>query len=154
MRTKWLTIALLLSLAVNFAIGGFVIGRHAAPPPKFDPTRGFQHWARTLPPERRAALRATIGERHSRPMHMRALLRNNQAVQDAIVAAPFDGTALQKALAELRTQHQQGLESHHHAFVAFVSALTLEERQQLAVELKQSRRRHPRASAPAQDPAS
>ena len=146
MKSRWLIALLVISVAVNFALAGYLLGK-SSHRPGFDPTRGYVFWARSLPEPRRAELAPLIRKdlRAKRP-NIRALRRHHRQVNELLRAETFNKEALSAALANLRDGHQQGQAASHEAFVSFVEQLSLAERQALAEDLSQPRKRKPRAA--------
>jgi len=146
MKSKWVAVLLLLSLAVNLAMAGFIVGRSAMPGHAGDPTRGFPRWLHNLPQERRKELRPMVADRmrEARP-HMRALRQRHRALQQVLVAEPFVPDDLDAALREMRTQNSNLQQASHAAFMAFVQRLSSSEREALANDMRSSRRGPPGA---------
>lgn len=147
MNTKWLSISLVLSLAVNLLLVGYTVGRSSGPVAGVgpDPTRGYLRWTRSLTEERRRELRPLIRAGfQNRPRHaMRELHDNFRA---AVAADPYDMDAMDAALRDMRAHHHENLRVSHETFKNFVAALTAEERAALAQRLshppKRERRGH------------
>ncbi len=137
MKSKWLIVVLVVSLAANLLLAGYLLGQGSQPRFTGDPTRMFPRWVRTLPEARQQELRPSVRE-HLRAMRkpVRGMRRQQQALQSAITAEPFDATALTAVLAQLRTQNQQAQQASHLAFVKFVTELTAAERQALVTDLR------------------
>ena len=136
MSSKWWVALLVASLALDLVLVGFFAGRQANAIPGFDPTMRYPVWARTLPEERRNAVRPTIKEhiRVVRPF-MHELRGRYTQLRDSINAEPFDRERLEVALGELRGGLLNTQEISHDAFVSFVEQLTLAERNALARDL-------------------
>lgn len=141
MKSKWVALLLLVSLALNFALVGYLIGKESRGGPRFDPTRDYPRWARGLPDERRDALRPIIREhfRGTRPQY-RALRNHHDALRQAITANPFDAASLETVLSNMRDAHQKAQQSSHASFVEFVRNLSVAEREKLAADLARPRR--------------
>ncbi len=146
MKSKWLLAILVLSLALNLALVGFLIGRSSAGFAGGDPTRGFPRWAMLdMSPERRAELRpAMSSQRASMRRQLRGMRKHHDALRAAVAANPFEAAALDAALADMRTAHAQVESLNHAAFREFVSQLSAAERQQLAEQLNRPHPRRPR----------
>ena len=145
-RQRWIALVLVISLAVNIALAGYVVGISNKPPPTFDPTRGFALWTRTLPEERRGELRRFLREHRGKGRHhLPRLLRQNAEMQAALVAKPFDPARLDRVLTSLRERGGEVQTQSHRAFVQLVSQLTDEERALLAEDLQTKRSRRHRA---------
>jgi uncharacterized membrane protein len=95
------------------------------------------------------ALRPTIRKhRRAARTHVRDLRGAHGALRDAIIAEPFDSTALQDALQELRRGLLSTQEISHGAFAEFVGQLTPAERQALAQDLMRRPHRGNRLERP------
>ncbi len=145
MKSKWMIVILVASLALNLALVGYLAGRSSSGKlySNPDPTRGFPRWAMTLPDERREALRPTFFQAEKR-RQMRALRAQHETLHSAVASDPFDAAALAQALADMRTAMAELELANHAAFQEFVSQLTPEERLELAAHLERPRyRRRP-----------
>ena len=137
MRSKWLVVALCLSLVLNLIGVGYWVGQSSQPRFVGDPTRMFPRWARTLPETRQQTLRPMVRE-HMRAMRkpVRGMRHQHEELQNVISADPFDASALSAVLMQLREQNMQVQQASHQAFVKFVSELTAAERRALINDLK------------------
>ncbi|MEM7077273.1 MAG: periplasmic heavy metal sensor [Pseudomonadota bacterium] len=141
MKSRWLVILLIASIAANLALAGFIVGqRSVGPLAGRDATPAFPRWARTLPDERRAALRPIVRDyfRSIRPRSS-GLREHQQRVRSLIAADPYDAEALRGALTDMRGQQDTTNTAVHLSFVEFVSALTPAERQRLSEDMAQPR---------------
>ena len=134
MKTKWVLVVALISIGINLALAGFLLGRESRPSHAFDPTQGYAHWVFTLPQARQDELLPLIGKqrKHHRPLKLRRLHRS---FREALSADPFDPERLATTLAELRAGQRTIHTASHESFVRLASELTLAERQQMAQEL-------------------
>ena len=134
MKSKWVGLLLVVSVAINLTLVGFLIGQRSSPFPNIDPTRGYTLWARTLSEERFAELKPILREGHRKrqPRRMRGLHRE---FRQQLTAEPLDITQLSQTLSKMRGHHEQAQSGHHETFLNLISALTLAERQALAKEL-------------------
>ena len=141
MKAKWLVIGLVVSLTLNLALAGFLIGRASGPPPwhrsAFDPIAGLPRLMHFLPKERRRELLEQQPRGQVRAA-LRDMRRAQRAMDQALAAEPFDAEALAAALARYREHFAAGQERAHATFLAMASELTPQERQRL---LKSLRRR-------------
>ena len=105
MKSRWLIVALLVSVAVNLTGAGYLIGAGARGAPEADPTRAFPRWARSLPAPRRDDLRPVMS-RHSKALRpeLKTLREHQRALRSAIGADPYDADALADVLAQMRDQ--------------------------------------------------
>ena len=146
MKSKWIALALVLSLLINLVALGYVIGQSSKPRFFDDPSRMFPRWIHTLPEPRQHELRPKMREqlRVMRPP-IREMRQQHRALQAAISAEPFDADALAAALEQLRQRHMQVQQLSHEAFVAFVAQLTTAERQALVRDMARPKPRpwHP-----------
>jgi uncharacterized membrane protein len=144
-----LILALLLSLAANLALGGFIAGRMSAPasppaPVAMDPYVGSLRALRDLPEHRQAAMRPLLREhlRDLRPS-VRDVRRAQRRVDEALTAEPFDPAALATALERFRTALLESQERSHGALVQLTGSLNPEER----LALREAMASGPRARA-------
>lgn len=150
MKSKWIAIVLIGSLAANLALAGFLLGSRSQQSVGQDPTRAYPRWARSLPEPRREALRPVM-MKHMRAMRpkVRTLRQQQRALASAIEGDEFDIETLQAALIEMRTEHERIQRASHESFTEFVAQLTQAERQALAKDMsKQRRHRRPDRSRP------
>ncbi len=157
--SRWLTIALLVSVAINVLVLGFVIGRgmpfgdhggmHRPGGDRLDPTAGFFRMLHNWPENRRESFRPILRE-HMQGMrnHFREIPPLHRELQDALKAEPFDPAALEIALQKLRENLQVSQEKTHDSLVELAKTMPLEERQRLGKEMRQpprgfNRRRPP-----------
>lgn len=142
MKSRLMLITVVVSIAFNFALVGFLLGKQTRPLPGFDPTRGHVRWMQTLPSARRDELRPVL-HNSFKPVRRLNLRRIHRQFRDTLLAQPFNQDELSQALHELRQSHNAALQISHADFVQLVSALTLEERQNLAKTLAtHPRKRH------------
>ena len=145
MKAKWLVIGLVVSLTLNLALVGFLIGRASGPSPwhrgAFDPVAGLPRLMNFLPKERRRELIERQPRRDVREA-LRAMRRAQHAMDAALGAEPFDPAALAEALARYREHFAAAQERSHAGFAALAADLTPQERQRLLENLR--RRGEPR----------
>jgi uncharacterized membrane protein len=121
-RSRWLLAALVVSLAVNLAVGGVVLGHVLRGPPGWrpgDPEGGPAHrLMRLLPPEARDTMRQSF-EAAGPDIRARAkaLREARDRVRDAIAAEPFDRARLDAALSDMRV-HVDALQTAVQAAIA------------------------------------
>ena len=139
-NNKWLIIALVFSLAVNFALAGFFIGRasnfdlHRT---VMDPTLGFSRVLRQLPDERRSELRPLI-RKHFREMRpsLGGIRQAQSDLNSALTAEPFDAPALAMALDQFREHLSDNQAASHGSLVELVAALKPGERHLLVQAMR------------------
>lgn len=141
MNSRWLTVGLIVSIAVNLLFVGIAIGRSSDPAwsRNVDPSFGFSQILRTLPEERRREIVRDVNLRAARPP-VRDMRRAQREANAAMVAEPFDAEGLEDALAELRELMAEGQQKSHIALVSIMTRLTDAERQ---LVLEEMRRRGP-----------
>ena len=132
MKTRWLVVALAVSLALNIAVLGFAIGTASGGIPRlarpsFDPTVGIGRLLRFLPEERREAVADRAARRQVRES-LRQLRAAQGDVTDALAQEPFDADALRAALERFRERFAASQMGSHAALVAISGKLTPEER--------------------------
>jgi uncharacterized membrane protein len=139
---KWMIAGLVVSVVLNLALAGFVVGRMLEPrlaPPRMDPSLAVFPALRELPEARREALRPIVREqfRHLRG-DMRRMRHAQRSIHSTLTTEPFSEVALADALAEFRTALLASQEGSHAALVRLAQALTPEERRMLATAMRGS----------------
>lgn len=132
MRSKWLIVALVASIAVNLGLGGFLIGRMTMPwpvPATLDPSLGMFRVLRELPEPRREALRPLVHE-HFRSLRgdLRRMRVAQQRINAALDTQPFDAEALADALTGFRQALMDSQQANHRVLVRIAGDMTPEER--------------------------
>ena len=143
MKSRWIAVVLVVSLACNLVVAGYLLGSRSQQLIGGDPTRGYPRWVRSLPEPRREALRPLV-MKHMRAMRpgVRTMHQQNLAMRTALSADPFDQATLQATLTELREEAESVQRTTHESFVEFVAQLTPAERQKLSKEMDNRRSRH------------
>jgi uncharacterized membrane protein len=149
-RSRWLTIALVISLGINLLILGAVAGhllsghRHMWQRPGMmqgEAGRGadrpgdmvIQRMTAALPAEHRPAFEAAMAQHRPQLVESgRAVREARTKVRDAMVAEPFDRAKLDAAFAELRARSQELQTAVHTAVSDAAVKLPAEARQKLA----------------------
>ena len=156
MNTRWLLIALGVSLALNLALAGFLAGRAAGPPPflrpspaSFDPTVGLGRLLRFLPEDRRSEVLGGIA-RHDIRKSLASVRRTQRALARHLSREPFDEQALAATLGRFRDQFAASQAASHAAFAAAAARLTPAERQRFVATMRQGPRGR-RGGRPAAD---
>ena len=143
MRPRWLIVALAVSLLLNLAAVGFLIGAAGGPPSwrtiSFDPTAGLGRLMRFLPDERRTAVFGDTDRRRDIRRSLRTMRGAQHNIAEAIAAEPFDADRLAAALEEFRMQFATNQQRSHAAFVSIMEKLTPEERQQFVESTRHMR---------------
>ena len=141
MNSKWLVAVLVISIGLNLALAGFLLGRHSGGVVMGDPTAMFPRWFRNLPEPRQDELRDGMVDhiKAIRPK-VRLMRQHHRALVQAIAAEPFELTELQEVLASMRQQNMHVQQTSHLGFADFVAQLNSAERQQLASDLRRPRR--------------
>ena len=146
MNTRWLLIALGVSLALNLALAGFLAGRAAGPPPflrpppaSFDPTVGLGRLLRFLPEDRRSEVLRGIARRDIR-RSLASVRQTQRALARHLAQEPFDDQALAATLGRFRDQFAASQAASHAAFVAAAARLTPAERQRFVATMRQGPR--------------
>ena len=157
--SRWISIALLVSLAINVLVLGFVIGRgmpfgenpamHRTGGERLDPTAGYFRMLHKWPENRRESFRPVVRE-HMQGMrsHFQKIPPLHREIQASLDAEPFDPRTLEAALEKLRAHLQISQEKTHSSLVELAKTMPLDERQLLGKEMRQSprgfnRRREP-----------
>jgi uncharacterized membrane protein len=140
-----LVVALIVSVVINLALAGFVVGRLTAAgpaPPMLDPYLGSLRALHVLPDDRAATLRPLLRE-HFRGLRpdVREMRRAQSGINQALATDPFDPAQLDEALAAFRAVLLQSQERSHQALIQLAGSLTTEER----AALREALTRGPRA---------
>ena len=154
MKSKWLVIALVVSVALNVAAIGFGIGFATGSPAwgrGFDPTAGLARLLRSLPEDRRAELMRTgttamsDGELRRRiGTSLRHLRASQHTIARAVAQEPFDPDGVRAALADFREHWSANQTSSHQAFVEILGRLTPDERRRFLETMRPGKDRRPR----------
>lgn len=129
---RWLLGTLIVSVAVNLALIGFVAGRLTMPgpaPATLDPSIGVFRVLRELPEERSGELRPLI-RKHFRGLRgdIRDMRAAQRRINDVLVAEPFDAQALDAALDAFRSALLAAQRDNHAMLVRVAGIMTAEER--------------------------
>lgn len=146
MRNRnWLVAGLVVSLAVNLLLVGFVAGHRLAragvAPAMMDPSLALFRVVRRLPEPRREAFQPVMRE-HFRAMggKLDRMRRAQKDVNDALTAEPFDAEALQAALEHFRAALLELQRNNGNLLVKVANTMSADERRQL--EQAMVRRHH------------
>ena len=146
MKTRWLVVALIVSVVVNLALVGFLIGVSGKPPAwrpgGFDAAAGLGRLIRFLPEERRSEVLGPIGKdglRREARGSFRTMRRAQHGIAEALAAEPFDPDKLDAALAAFRDQFDLSQQRSHAAFVTIMEMLTPEERRRFVETMRHMR---------------
>lgn len=145
MRGKWLVLALLLSVALNLLLAGFVIGRLSGPgpvPAALDPSVGMFRMLHRLPEPRREALEPRVRE-HFRALRdeLRRMRAAQRSINESLAAEPFPAEDLAAALAQFRAALLASQEQNHALLVDVAADMNAAERRLLRDAM--TRRRPP-----------
>ena len=141
MRNNTLIIALIASLGVNLALGGFILGRLSGSDwdhqPPLAPMHGIVRWTKNLEQARRDEIRPLVAD-YARTLapSARDVHRAQVRLRDALLADPLDREALRDALAKFRAALVESQASGEGAFVMLAAELSAEERASLAASLR------------------
>ena len=144
MRNRWLIAALVVSILVNLALGGFVVGRMTrdfAPMPGLHSMIGVARLVRFLEEDRRREVVADLWDRRQAVRQsLRAIRGAQRDIAAALTAEPFDEAALREALAAFRGRLESSQAGSHEMLARVASRLTPEERGRLARSLSRPER--------------
>lgn len=152
--TRWLGIALLLSLAINAFIVGTIATRileirdfrRPNPPPVVDALADSNRMLRGIPKDRRDQLRLIVrGHQLKMKPHREALDEARNALADAVAADPLDLARVDAALVAIQQVRAGMRDSGRNLTLDLVKAMTPAERQELAQRM--DRRKRTRTSA-------
>lgn len=142
--TRWLGIALLVSLAINFFIVGVIATRiikirdfrRPNPPPVVDSLADANRLLRGFPKERRADLRQVVRDkRRALRSHRDALDLARNTLADAVAADPLDVPRIDAALKAIQHIRSDMREAGRSVTIDLISAMTPDERKELADRL-------------------
>ena len=126
---RWLSVALILSLGINLGLAGFFLGRASSleiqPRQATNPMWGVSRILRDLPADRRDVLRPQY-RAHMRAARSdaREIYRAQQDLRTALLAEPFDTTALGSSLDRFRDHLHASQTASHSTFIKLVMSLT------------------------------
>ena len=150
-RNTWLTIALVISLAVNLLLIGFALGSKFRSPPTGMPSNpmfGLMRYADTLPKQRREEIFEEVRAFRPERAQFRKMLELQSNLRTEIRRDPLDPVALKAALAAVQKRMQTHQSASHDAFVQLMQALTPAERIMLDDQMQRGLgHRQPRAGA-------
>ena len=154
MKSRWLVIALVVSVALNIAALGIGIGFAAGSPHGIrgvDPTAGLARLIRSLPDERREELARTgtpamsDGDVRRRiGASLRELRVSQRVIARALAEEPFDPDAAAAALATYREHWAANQADSHRALVEILGRLTPDERRRFLESMRPSKDRRDR----------
>lgn len=150
---KWVKVVLVISLAMNLAVAGLVLGTFARGDGLRDRVEhsialrslGLGPFSRALSPEDRDELRGRVTRdgvelREER----RAVGRELRRIEQALRADPFDRAGVEAALARSRNLVVSLQEIGHTALLDQIETMSFEDRIALADSLEEVTRRHRR----------
>lgn len=147
-KRGWVKYLLIISLGLNLAVVGMVLGARFAgpsdrkgfrPPPD---ASGMHSLLRALPESKRSDARQYFRDNRAKMKQTGQQMRATaQGVRTAIIADPFDAAALRDAFALQRETLGLTAVDAHNAFVAIITTMTLEERKAYVEALNERRLR-------------
>lgn len=137
-KTRWLTLALVISLGINLLIAGIVIGRIIAGPPAHMP--GPIHLGmlmRHVEPETREKLAPEMRRLRDSVMPLRREMRDaQQAFTTVLMADEIDEEALASAQSRLADASATLQAQVHEQMAATMAAIPPEERRRILSEMQ------------------
>lgn len=148
MAQRNIVIALVVSLAINLflvgtVVGGLVVGQRmkAGPPPGRGGGGGFMMAGRELSPENRTAYREILrGENGEVRVKLRAVREARAEAWGELGKEPLDIAAVNRRLADARSQESAARSLLEDRVVAFAAGLPADQRTKLAEGLTRSPR--------------
>jgi len=139
-RSRWLIIALAVSVALNIAAVGFIAGHATSErfrPPFANPVFGVNSLIRDLPDARREELFRALRE-HARGLRppVREMRRAQTELKDALDADEFDPAVAAAALESFRQSLCDSMARSNEAFVALAERMSPEERRWLVERME------------------
>lgn len=145
---KWLVIGLIVSVAVNLALAGFVAGKMSGSdrPAMLDPSLSLFRVLRELPDPRRDEFRPVLHE-HFRLLRgdIRRLRQAQRGIDAALAREPFEPESLARALQDFRSALLDTQQKNHRMLVDVSASMTAGERQMLVQAMERPRRHHHRS---------
>jgi uncharacterized membrane protein len=145
---RWTRVALGVSLALNLAVAGVVVGALArgGRPDAHVPSAQFNPIFHALSAADRRALGRELRDQGVGPRVLREDMRRlNADIAAAIVSDPFEPATLAQALLALETQSGQRRATAQTALIARIGAMPLEARKTLAKRMLSPRRPNDKA---------
>ena len=144
MKSRLLVIGLAVSLVLNLALIGFLVGAAGRPPPwrssGFDATAGFSRLVRFLDEERREAVFGNGDDlRREIRQSLRTMRRAQHSIEEALAAEPFDPDRLAAALEDFRAQFTTNQQRSHAGLVSIMEKLTPDERRKFVESIQHMR---------------
>lgn len=130
-NSKWLGIALLVSVAVNLALAGFLAGRmsRGPTPVMLDPSLSLFRVVRELPEHRRERFRPILREHFDTIRgDLRRMRRAQRNINASLAQVPFEPQALATSLDTFRGALLDLQEDNHALLVRVAGSMTPEER--------------------------
>ena len=149
--SKWLGIALLVSVAVNLALAGFLAGRmsHGPTPVMLDPSLSLFRVVRELPQDRRERFRPILREHFdSIRGDLRRMRRAQRNINTSLAQEPFEPRALSSSLDTFRSALLDLQEDNHALLVRVAGSMSPEERLALRDVMTRHRIPHGRDESP------
>lgn len=145
-RGRWVTPLLILSLAINIAVAGLVVGavfgdkrpdRYSGPV-----AGGMRPFLSALPEDVRPMVRQKLYQNRELVKTSRKQLRaSSQAVKQAIGADPFDVEVLKQAFAGQRGIYDDLARNSHNALADIIATMSAQERADYLTALAKYKRR-------------
>jgi uncharacterized membrane protein len=145
--SRWLKLALIVSVALNLAVAGLVLGAWLGDGPRKGLPRdmSFGPFSEALSDQDRRALRKGLMERMGEFRTSREAARIEFAgLLAALRADPFDPAALKAALAAIETRNAERLELGRSLIETRLVEMSTAERQAFADRLESGLRRRPK----------
>jgi uncharacterized membrane protein len=145
-RRRWVKPLLIISLAINLAVAGLVVGavfgdkRHSRNDSAI--AGGMRPYLSALPEAKRPMVRQKLqANRETLKMSRKRMREASQTIRHAIAADPFEAEALKRAFAGQRSLYNGLAEGSHDALVDIIGTMTDAERVAFLDRLKKFRRK-------------
>lgn len=136
MLRRWVTVGLIVSIAINLLCVGYLVGRHvigthfSGPSLLFSTTTPFTNILRPLGKERvEELIPNSVGERRALRQHFVEIRKAQRELEDATIAEPFVRDNLIKAQQKFNELFGDAKARHDRMWVNIAEQLTPEERQ-------------------------
>jgi Spy/CpxP family protein refolding chaperone len=144
-KTRWLSLFLLVSVAINLAVAGFMGSRMMGwGGPGRGGDRFVERVTRDMPPEAASRVRAALAaQRPAMNRNIEEMRRAREEVRAALTAEPFDRSKLEAAFANVRRIGDAMQDSMHAGVLSVAQDLGAPERARLARMLDRGPPGHP-----------
>ncbi len=126
-------VIMMLSLALNVVLGGYIIGRESMAPPRQDRAARFEEAMKDLPPEKQAHMRELMGDfRASMKEDFEQVRAKRDELRDILTAETFNPNAFRAKAKELNAMYAASKKTMIENMVRMAKDMPQEDRKILA----------------------